>query len=72
MTPPVTSADLAGQGVDPLATPLPVGYHRVALTVSAGELAGRTQSLLDRGFRIALAAGHDGSGTASATGEAIS
>ena len=76
MTPPVTSAELADPGVDPavdpLAAPLPVGYHRIARTVSAAELAHHTQLLLDNGFRVALVAGHDGMGAAAGGGQAVS
>jgi Ni,Fe-hydrogenase III component G len=60
--------DAGGPG--PLAGAQPVGYHRVALTVTADELARHAQLLLDRGFRIALVAGHDGSSGASPAGEA--
>jgi len=59
--------DAGGPG--PLAGAQPVGYHRVALTVAADELAQHAQLLLDRGFRIALVAGHDGSSGASPAGE---
>ncbi len=69
MTPPVTGSPLGGSGgsagepvggsVDPAAAARPVGFHRVALTVPAADLIGSAGSLLNRGFRIALIAGHD-------------
>jgi Ni,Fe-hydrogenase III large subunit/Ni,Fe-hydrogenase III component G len=37
----------------------PVGRHRTALTISPGDLQGRAKSLLDKGYRIALIAGHE-------------
>lgn len=37
----------------------PVGEHRTALTITPGELPERAKSLLDKGYRVALVAGHD-------------
>jgi Ni,Fe-hydrogenase III large subunit/Ni,Fe-hydrogenase III component G len=37
----------------------PVGRHRTALTISPDDLPGRARSLLDKGYRVALIAGHE-------------
>jgi Ni,Fe-hydrogenase III large subunit len=37
----------------------PAGRHRTALTISPDDLAGRAKSLLDKGYRVALVAGHE-------------
>jgi Ni,Fe-hydrogenase III large subunit/Ni,Fe-hydrogenase III component G len=37
----------------------PVGQHRVAMTVRAGELEPSARVLLEQGYRVALIAGHD-------------
>ncbi|MGH3878856.1 MAG: NADH-quinone oxidoreductase subunit C [Actinophytocola sp.] len=39
-----------------------VGRHRTALTVSPDDLPGRAKSLLDKGYRVALVAGHEDAG----------
>ncbi len=41
----------------------PVGRHRTALTISPGDLPGRASSLLEKGYRVALVAGHEDVGT---------
>lgn len=41
----------------------PVGRHRTALTISPDDLRGRAKSLLDKGYRVALVAGHEDAGT---------
>jgi Ni,Fe-hydrogenase III large subunit/Ni,Fe-hydrogenase III component G len=40
----------------------PVGLHRTALTISPDDLPGRAKSLLDKGYRVALIAGHEDAG----------
>jgi Ni,Fe-hydrogenase III large subunit/Ni,Fe-hydrogenase III component G len=37
----------------------PVGLARTALTISPDDLPGRAKSLLDKGYRVALIAGHE-------------
>jgi Ni,Fe-hydrogenase III large subunit/Ni,Fe-hydrogenase III component G len=37
----------------------PVGLHRTALTISPDDLPARARSLLDKGYRVALVAGHE-------------
>ncbi|MGH3758013.1 NADH-quinone oxidoreductase subunit C [Actinophytocola sp.] len=37
----------------------PVGHHRTALTISPDDLPARAKSLLDKGYRVALVAGHE-------------
>jgi Ni,Fe-hydrogenase III large subunit/Ni,Fe-hydrogenase III component G len=41
----------------------PVGRHRTALTISSDDLPARAKSLLDKGYRVAMVAGHDDAGT---------
>jgi Ni,Fe-hydrogenase III large subunit/Ni,Fe-hydrogenase III component G len=41
----------------------PAGRHRTALTISPDDLYGRAKSLLDKGYRVALVAGHEEAGT---------
>jgi Ni,Fe-hydrogenase III large subunit/Ni,Fe-hydrogenase III component G len=44
-------------------SPAPVGRHRTAVEVGAGDLRAAASTLLDRGMRLALVSGHDDGGS---------